>query len=82
MKKQNEFTIDIKDTIGVFGITPSGWTKEINIVSWNGAPPTIDVRAWSADHSKCGKGITLSEKEAREFCDILREHLGYNENVE
>lgn len=82
MKKQNDFTVEIKDTIGVFGITPSGWTKEINLVSWNGAEPVLDMRAWSADHSKCGKGITITKKEATELYDILREHLGYNESVE
>lgn len=42
-----------------------GWTKELNIVSWNGAAPKYDIRDWAQDHEKMGKGITLTEEEAR-----------------
>lgn len=41
----------------------TGWKKELNIVSWNGNEPKYDIREWSADHIKMGKGITLTEDE-------------------
>lgn len=43
--------------------TKTGWKKELNIVSWNGNEPKYDIREWSADHIKMGKGITLTEDE-------------------
>lgn len=43
--------------------TKTGWKKELNIVSWNGNEPKYDIREWSADHVKMGKGITLTEDE-------------------
>ncbi|MDR2977678.1 MAG: YdbC family protein [Streptococcaceae bacterium] len=50
--------------------TASGWTKELNRVSWNGADPKYDLRAWSPDHQKMGKGITLSNEE---FLKLVKE---------
>lgn len=38
-----------------------GWKVEINKVSWYGRDPGWDIRAWNEDHTKCGKGIGLSE---------------------
>lgn len=43
--------------------TKTGWKKELNIVSWNGNEPKYDIREWSADHIKMGKGVTLTEDE-------------------
>ena len=41
----------------------TGWTKELNLVSWNDAAPKYDLREWSPDHTKMGKGVTLSNEE-------------------
>ena len=41
------------------------WTKELNLVSWNDKEPKYDLRDWSPDHTKMGKGVTLSEEELR-----------------
>lgn len=51
------------------------WTLELNRVSWNGADPKLDLRAWSTDHEKMSKGITLSEEEARTLCVVLQKIL-------
>lgn len=40
-----------------------GWHKELNEVSWNGREPKYDIREWSEDHTKMGKGITLTHDE-------------------
>lgn len=39
------------------------WTKELNLVSYNDAPPKYDLRTWDPEHHKMGKGITLSKTE-------------------
>ncbi len=48
-----------------------GWVKELNLVSWNGAEPKYDIRSWNEDHSRMGKGITLSEDEVKELKKAL-----------
>lgn len=45
-------------------------TKELNIVSWNGKPAVIDIRAWSGK-GKPYKGITLSSDEAKALKEAL-----------
>ena len=43
----------------------SGWAKELNLISWNDREAKYDLRDWSADHEKMGKGVTLSVEELR-----------------
>ena len=42
----------------------NGWTKKLNIVSWNHREPKFDIREWNSDHSKMSKGITFTDEEA------------------
>ncbi|MEI3503270.1 MAG: PC4/YdbC family ssDNA-binding protein [Anaerovoracaceae bacterium] len=44
---------------------PTGWRKELNLVSWNGGAPKYDIRDWDPDHERMSRGITLHEKEMR-----------------
>ncbi|MEY2817697.1 MAG: hypothetical protein RL275_1160, partial [Chloroflexota bacterium] len=37
--------------------------KELNLIRWNDREPKYDLRDWSADHGKMGKGVTLSAEE-------------------
>ena len=57
--------------IGVLSKAGSGWTKELNLVSWNDREPKYDIRDWSADGSKMGKGVTLSKEELLALRDLL-----------
>lgn len=66
-----EFSYEIVEDIAVLSENPKGWTKELNLVSWNGRPPKFDLRDWAPGHEKMGKGITLSNEEF----DILRNTL-------
>ena len=70
-----EFKYEIVEHIGVIAEGSKGWRKEVNLVSWNGAAPKYDIRDWSEDHSKMGKGITLTADEAWEMCQLLGEKL-------
>lgn len=49
--------------IAVISNDTNGWSKELNFVSWYHGEPVYDLRAWNEDHSKCGKGITLTIEE-------------------
>lgn len=53
----------------------NGFSKEINMISYNGAEPKIDIRNWSDDEGerKMGKGITLTKEEARILRDALED---------
>ena len=47
------------------------WTKEINVVSWNGGEPKIDIRDWSESHERMSRGITLTEEQTMEMTKAL-----------
>lgn len=59
-----EFSYEIKAHLGVIKRMPSGWTKEVNVISWNGGPAKLDIREWSGDHQHMSKGMTLYRNEA------------------
>ena len=45
-------TWDVLENLVVFGQRrDSGWTKEANIVCWNGGSPKLDIREW--DRATC-----------------------------
>ena len=50
-------------------------SKEINLVSWNGRQPKVDIREWNVDHTKMGRGITLTEEETEQVCMILHNYM-------
>ncbi len=58
-----ELTYEIKECLGVLSENAKGWTKELNLISWNGRDPKYDIREWSPDHTRMGKGVTLSDEE-------------------
>lgn len=73
----NDFSYKVTEEIGVIGNpTPSGWTTQLNLVSWNGKEPKLDIRPWNEDHSRMGKGISLSMEEATELSILLNSYLG------
>jgi len=66
-----DFEFDIVEEIGVLSESRRGWTRELNLVSWNGADPKYDIRDWSPDHERMGKGISLSVDEFNALKEIL-----------
>ena len=66
-----EIKFEIVENLGVIGTSTKNWTKEINLVSWNGRKAKIDIRDWDENHEKMGKGITLSKGELKALKDIL-----------
>lgn len=70
-----EFKYEITEEIGVLGENARGWTKELNMISWNGSKPKYDIRDWAPDHSRMGKGVTLTEEEAETLKELLEKKL-------
>ena len=68
-----EFRYEITEELGVISEGRMGWTKELNRISWNGGNPKFDIRDWAHEHEKMGKGVTLTEDEARELYRLLGE---------
>lgn len=54
---------EIKEMVGVLSESSKGWKKELNLISWNDKEPKYDLREWSPNHDKMGKGITFSKEE-------------------
>lgn len=66
-----DIKFEIKEELGVLSESAKGWTKELNLISWNEGAPKYDLRDWSPNHEKMGKGITLSADEVQELYKIL-----------
>ena len=66
-----ELNFEITERIGVLSENAKGWTKELNKVSWNEREPKYDLREWNPDHSRMGKGITLTDEEVETLKAIL-----------
>ena len=67
----SEIKYEIVKKIGVLSKAGSGWTKELNLISWNDRDAKYDIRDWSADGGKMGKGITLSKEELLALKELL-----------
>ena len=73
MSLADEITVDIKEHIGVLRKHETGWTREVNIVSWNGGEPKLDIREWSPDHERMSRGLTFTEEETAVLTKLLME---------
>ena len=68
-----EFTYEITERIAVLSTNARGWERQLNLISWNGNAPKYDIRDWSPDGTRMGKGISLSEEELETLKGILDE---------
>lgn len=58
---------------GILSESEKGWTKELNLVSWNEHTAKYDIRDWSPDKLKMGRGITLSQEEFLALKKVLNQ---------
>lgn len=68
-----EIKFEITKHIGVLSQSSKGWTKELNLISWNDKEPKYDLREWDPAHAKMGKGITLTVDEVKKLRDALND---------
>ena len=65
-----EIKYEITEHLGTISETARGWTREVNMISWNGREPKVDVRDWSPEHDKMIKGLTITKDELQELAKI------------
>lgn len=66
-----DIKFEIKEIIGVLSESAKGWTKELNLISWNDKEAKYDIREWSPDHTMMGKGVTLTKEELERLRNLL-----------
>lgn len=66
-----DIKLEITKQIAILSESPKGWTKEFNLISWNGREPKYDIRDWAPNHEKMGKGVTLSNEELEKLKEAL-----------
>ncbi len=75
MNEKKDFSFEIVEELGVIQTYASGWTKEINLVSWNEGSPKYDIRDWDKEHKHMSRGITLHKEELDSLKDILENKM-------
>ena len=76
--RNNEITYDIMEHIAVLdeiGGRGEKWTKEINVVAWNGGKPKIDIKDWNERHDRMSRGITLTEEQGEKLVKSLGQRM-------
>ena len=66
-----EIKFEITKKLGIISESSKGWTKELNMVSWNDKEPKFDIREWSPDYTRMGKGVTFSQEELLKLKEII-----------
>lgn len=66
-----DIKFEIVQKIGVLSTSARGWSKELNLVSWNDRSPKYDLREWAPDGESMGKGITLTKDELIALRNLL-----------
>ena len=67
----SEIKYEIIQQFGALSVSASGWSKQVNLISWNDREPKFDIRDWSGDGMKMGKGVTLTHDELLALKDLL-----------
>lgn len=75
MAEKDSFSFEIKISVSEISKSSKGWTKGLNLVSWNGRKAKYDIREWNPEHEKLGKGVTLSEEELRTLGKLIDQEI-------
>ncbi|KEF39647.1 hypothetical protein M670_00668 [Schinkia azotoformans MEV2011] len=67
-----ELKFEITEHIATLSESSKGWTKELNLISWNGREPKYDIRDWAPNHEKMGKGVTITKEELGKLKEVLK----------
>ena len=81
MAKATELTYEVTQELG--NLNENG-TVRLNVASWNGRPAKIDIRNFWKDKEtgemKPGKGISLTNDEAKVLVDLLTEYMAEDDD--
>lgn len=73
--KDKEVGFEIVKEIVVLREGKNGWTQELNLVRWYDNEPKYDLRWWSKNKNKSGKGITLRQDELESLMSSVINHF-------
>lgn len=76
--RDKDFSFEIIKDFGAFG--DGEWQKHLTLIKWGNNQPTFDLRTWSPDMSKCGKGLTLTDADLFDLMGIIEEALGCSDS--
>lgn len=68
-----DFEFDLIKKYGELSRSRAGWSRELNLISWNGREAKYDIRDWSPDGSKMGKGLSFTKEELLELKKLLED---------
>lgn len=66
----NECTFEVIKELAALSGADESVQKKLCLISWNGKPAVIDIRAWSSKNRPY-KGITLTNDEAKALKEAL-----------
>lgn len=69
--EQDKVVYEVIQKLGVVAEYSTGWTKEVNLISWNNKEPKLDIRDWDEKHEHMSRGITLKCDEAEKVAELL-----------
>ena len=65
-----DFKYEIIKNLGVI-YNNNNYTLEVNLISYCGNPPKIDIRKWNRNKDTMQKGLTFNDSEVDSLIDIL-----------
>lgn len=68
-----EVTWEIKKDFGSFG--DGKWQYHLTLLSFNGGEARYDIRPWSEDMTKMGKGIRLDNADLYDLLGLIEDVL-------
>ena len=71
----SDIKYEIVKSVGVLSTSAKGWTKEVNMVSWNGAEPKVDIRDWAPQHEKDGQRDHAHQRRRKTLAKVLGTEL-------
>ncbi len=61
----------LKHHVGQLRQSDKGWSREVNVISWEGAASRLDIRDWSQNKERSSKGITFTRSEVEKLKELL-----------
>ena len=80
--ERKQFEFEIKQNIATLTEDKDAeYQKQLNIISWKGAKPSLDLRLWriTEEGARPLKGLTLSAEEAGRLYNALDVWKGQND---
>jgi len=75
MEDSKAITFEIVRKLAILSEGSRSWRKELNMVAWNEREPKLDIREWSEDHARMGRGVTLTREEGARLYESLGSYL-------